>query len=324
MAKLLFDKNGTITFNRDLACVVGLNEAIMLQQIHYWIEYNKTEYLRGNPTHENSYQAGRFWTKNKVEKWKEEHFPFWSTSTVRRIFESLEKDNLIIVDSFNEYKFDKTLWYTINYEKLEKLAKEIEDKIAKREQEKIKKEQEKKRKQLEREILRQQLQMAEAVGNTHLFNLSKSNNQEEQYECSDMVIEPVSMSNTITKTTTKTTTEITPKNICTTLSDELTMSSEGDGEEVVALIESETHLLLTANMKRKARKWNIKRTALAIKIFLEKQGERFALLEKVYADDRNFIPNYQTNPKKKVDNWNNFQQRDYDYEDLEAKLLGWK
>lgn len=45
--KLLFDKNGTIAFNRDLAAIdgIGINGAIMLQQIHYWVEYNKTEYL---------------------------------------------------------------------------------------------------------------------------------------------------------------------------------------------------------------------------------------------------------------------------------------
>ncbi|WOX32171.1 hypothetical protein R5O32_12080 [Listeria monocytogenes] len=62
-----------------LAREIGLNEAIVLQQIHYWL--NKKQNLHD----------GRYWTYRSIQKWQEENFSFWSLNTVKRTFTSLRE-----------------------------------------------------------------------------------------------------------------------------------------------------------------------------------------------------------------------------------------
>lgn len=317
--KLLFDKNGTITFNRDLAAIdgIGINGAIMLQQIHYWVEYNKTEYLRGNQKHSSCYQLDKFWTKNKIESWKEENFPFWSTRTITRIFTNLEEKGFIIIDNFNEKGFDQTRWYTINYEKLEKIENEIENNKAKREKEKIKKTQEKNRKKLELQIAREKELHAKTIAITHDDNLSSSYGQLDSMVSSSCLNEHDNLTVTIPKTTTKLSSELSSNASCTTTNEVCR-----NNEEIISLIESHTHLILTFNMRRKVKAWRLERTLLAINIFLKNEGIHFSLLEKIYKDNRNFIPK-----KEKCNNnkgkFHSYDQRTYNFEDLEKKLLGW-
>lgn len=88
-----------------LAKEVGLNESIMLQQMHYWL-------LKS--THEFNQE---YWFYKTLEEWQLE-FPFWSTMTIRRILGNLEKNKLVKVGNFNKKKFDKTKWYTIDYQRV--------------------------------------------------------------------------------------------------------------------------------------------------------------------------------------------------------------
>ena len=107
-----------LVLDKELAVVLGLNEALILQQVHYWIEINKKN--------NRNFHEGRYWTYNTIDEWHEE-FPFWSNSTIKRTFKRLRDMNLIIVDNFNVYQMDRTLWYTINYEELEKMIKDEEN-----------------------------------------------------------------------------------------------------------------------------------------------------------------------------------------------------
>lgn len=104
-----------------MAVILGLNEALILQQVHYWLESNKKN---GRNFHE-----GRYWTYNTIDEWHEE-FPFWSNSAIKRTFKKLRDMNLLIVNNFNTYQMDRTLWYTINYEELEKMIENKENKDA--------------------------------------------------------------------------------------------------------------------------------------------------------------------------------------------------
>lgn len=107
-----------LVLDKQLAVEIGLNEALVLQQVHYWLEINKKN--------NRNYHEGRFWTYNTINEWQEE-FPFWSNSTIKRIFKNLRDMKLIIVDNFNVYQMDRTLWYTINYEELAKITNANED-----------------------------------------------------------------------------------------------------------------------------------------------------------------------------------------------------
>lgn len=88
-----------------LAKEIGLNEAIMLQQMHYWLLKSSNEF------------KGAKWFYKTLEEWQTE-FPFWSVMTIRRTLGSLEKQKIIKIGNFNKKKFDKTKWYTIDYQRV--------------------------------------------------------------------------------------------------------------------------------------------------------------------------------------------------------------
>lgn len=93
-----------------LATVTSLNEAILLQQIHYWLD------PRGN----KNTKEGKHWVYNTYKDW-EKQFPFWSQKTIERIILSLETRGILISKQFNKQKGDKTKWYTIDYKQLESI-----------------------------------------------------------------------------------------------------------------------------------------------------------------------------------------------------------
>ncbi|CUK81649.1 conserved phage C-terminal domain-containing protein [Listeria monocytogenes] len=96
-----------------LAREIGLNEAIVLQQIHYWL--NKKQNLID----------GKYWTYGSAKKWQEENFSFWSMNTVKRAFTSLKEQGLLITANYNKRKFDKTVWYSIDYERLNLVSRRL-------------------------------------------------------------------------------------------------------------------------------------------------------------------------------------------------------
>jgi len=127
MSKLLFDEHPLVILPR-LAVLIGLNEAIVLQQLHYWLSGDKFGKTYGE-VHD-----GRRWVYNTYEQWQEQ-FPFWSMMTVRRTLTSLrkpytpkkdddrkvERGPLVLVSHYNKVGFDKTNWWTIDYDEFNRL-----------------------------------------------------------------------------------------------------------------------------------------------------------------------------------------------------------
>lgn len=117
MSKTLIDESPHI-FNPSLATKIGLNEAIILQQINYWIKINE----KAN----RNYVDGRYWTFNSYTKWQEQ-FPYFSLKTIQRTLEKLRNIGLLIIGNYNKARYDRTLWYTINDVKLDEIEREIEE-----------------------------------------------------------------------------------------------------------------------------------------------------------------------------------------------------
>ena len=109
-----------VVVDRGLARIIGFSEAVVITQLHQWIEYNRK--------HKKNYKDGYYWTYGSMEKMHEEYFDILgSVRTVRRVFKKLEKNGYLIVDNYNKLNFDKTSWYRVNYEKFNELKKEYRD-----------------------------------------------------------------------------------------------------------------------------------------------------------------------------------------------------
>lgn len=92
-------------FNIDIAQKYGVDEAIMLNHIMFWV-------LRNEANDKNFYE-GYYWTFNSVNAF-EKLFPYWSKRQVDRILKSLESKNLILTGNFNKSSYDRTKWYTLS------------------------------------------------------------------------------------------------------------------------------------------------------------------------------------------------------------------
>ena len=99
-----------------LAEKIGLNEAIVLQQVHYWtVTFERADKDR-------HYRDGRWWVYNTYQEWQT-NFPWWSARTIERALLSLrERGLLLATDEYNQKNYDRTLWYAIDYEVLESLT----------------------------------------------------------------------------------------------------------------------------------------------------------------------------------------------------------
>ena len=113
MGKLLIYDN-PIMILPTLAQKIGLNEAVMLQQIHYWLISSQHE------------KDGRKWVYNTYRDWQLQ-LPFWSESTIKRSIKSLEEQGYLLSANYNQLKMDKTKWYSIDYEKLAELESDAQD-----------------------------------------------------------------------------------------------------------------------------------------------------------------------------------------------------
>jgi len=100
------------SFNTKFASEYGIEEAIMIENLSYWIEKNAA-----NNKH---YHDGRFWTYNSAEAFTK-LFPFWSQFQIKRILTSLESKGIILKGEFNESAYDRTRWYAFTDEFIQKL-----------------------------------------------------------------------------------------------------------------------------------------------------------------------------------------------------------
>lgn len=100
-----------LVIRKDIACAIGEKEAILLNQIHYQIQKNKDI---------KHFRDGKYWTWETYDGWQEQ-IPFWSISTIKRTIKSLKDKGIVETASFNKKNWDRTIWYTINHEKIDEI-----------------------------------------------------------------------------------------------------------------------------------------------------------------------------------------------------------
>ncbi len=94
----------THQFDAEIAALYGVNCAVILQNIYFWIKKNEAN-------RENFYD-GYYWTYNSTKALKE-LFPYLSQRQIETALAKLKEEGIIITGNYNPVKYDRTLWYAI-------------------------------------------------------------------------------------------------------------------------------------------------------------------------------------------------------------------
>ncbi|QDP67707.1 MAG: hypothetical protein Unbinned15contig1001_17 [Prokaryotic dsDNA virus sp.] len=98
----------------------GLDKAILLQHIRFWINQND-----GKKTHTHDNKVWMYQSASDMTK----HYPYWSRQKISRLLREMEDDGLIVSGNFNKLGYDQTKWYTIQCSELNNRSFEIEQPI---------------------------------------------------------------------------------------------------------------------------------------------------------------------------------------------------
>ena len=89
-------------FNIELAKKLGIEKAIFLHNLYYWLQHNAAN-------NKNLFD-GSYWTYN-TKKAYTEIFPYMSYDKVKRIISDLREDSIIKTGNYAPDKMNHTLWY---------------------------------------------------------------------------------------------------------------------------------------------------------------------------------------------------------------------
>ena len=92
------------SFDIDIAKRYGIQPAILLKNIYFWIEKN-----RANDT---NFYDGYYWTYNSKKAFAE-LFPYMTARQIEYALQKLIEDGLIKTGNYNKVAYDRTLWYAI-------------------------------------------------------------------------------------------------------------------------------------------------------------------------------------------------------------------
>lgn len=106
---LTFNDPQPLRIDRRLAIEIGFLESVVLLQLEFLISISHNE------------RDGQFWTYHTLKQLKERHFPWLSQATICRTIQELENKGLIVRGHYNRSGFDRTQWFALNYEGIDRL-----------------------------------------------------------------------------------------------------------------------------------------------------------------------------------------------------------
>lgn len=91
-------------FDVELAVKFGLNNAIFLQDLAFWIEFNRNR--------QQAYRDGRYWTYSTLEELVQRH-PYWTKNQIRHIIDVCKKNGWILIEHYDKVSYNQRNWYSI-------------------------------------------------------------------------------------------------------------------------------------------------------------------------------------------------------------------
>lgn len=93
------------SFHVETAQEIGVEKAILLQHIAYWVGFNERA--------KKNFRDGRTWMYQSLEQMAC-HFPYWNKDKIFRMLKQLVKDGYLVKGNFNKSAYDRTAWYAIS------------------------------------------------------------------------------------------------------------------------------------------------------------------------------------------------------------------
>ena len=94
-------------FDVEDAMKYGVEKAVVLSNIRFWLNNNKNKDL-STVKHD-----GYYWMYNTARDMSNV-LPYFTQSKVQRLLKQLEDDGILIVGNYNKVKYDRTKWYTLS------------------------------------------------------------------------------------------------------------------------------------------------------------------------------------------------------------------
>ena len=92
------------SFDTDIACEIGVNEAIFLNNMYFWLKKNIANGI--------NFHDGRYWTYNSTVAFTR-FFPFWSERQINYIIKKLIDSGYLITGNYSKNKMDRSKWYSL-------------------------------------------------------------------------------------------------------------------------------------------------------------------------------------------------------------------
>ncbi len=118
MASLLLNERPLVVLPGLAEALGSVDEAIILQQLHYWVSKSKHVH------------DGHRWVYNTLDAWMSQFPWIKSKTTLKKHLNRLAKQGLVLKGNYNKAGFDRTAWYSIDYQQLELFTAEFEAKKA--------------------------------------------------------------------------------------------------------------------------------------------------------------------------------------------------
>lgn len=93
------------SFDPQIAAQVGLNAAVIYQNLFFWIEKNEAN--------GHNFKDGRYWTYNSIAAFAK-LFPYFTEKQIRTALDKLLDGGLILKGNYSDDRYDRTAWYALN------------------------------------------------------------------------------------------------------------------------------------------------------------------------------------------------------------------
>ena len=107
------DENHSFNINVCVALDGHVQKAILLKEIYGWCHINQAK--------NHNYKKGLYWTFMSAKGFTKK-FPYMKEKSIARWLKELEKSGMIFSQVFNKIGFDRTKWFTINFEQYDNMV----------------------------------------------------------------------------------------------------------------------------------------------------------------------------------------------------------